>query len=147
MYEGLEANLPLIVMQFSDTPFSQSQLFPKRETVLKYIRDYAEGLGPMIRLEHHVLDVRQAVGSNEHQWELSVRVKGEGAIQRETFDAVVVAVNGHTDWPLLPNVAGLNAWSEAHPGSVFHSVSYKNADAFRDKVSFPPQQCYLGSLR
>ncbi|KAL8819226.1 MAG: hypothetical protein Q9191_007777, partial [Dirinaria sp. TL-2023a] len=132
MYEGLEANLPLNVMQFSDKQFLNSQLFPKRETVLEYIRDYSEGLGPMLKLEHHVLDVRQVVAPSDQEWEVSVRVK-DGTIQKEKFDAVIVAINGHTDWPLLPNVAGLNDWSEAHPDSIFHSVTYKNADAFRDK--------------
>lgn len=133
MYEGLESNLPLIVMQFSDKPFSKSQLFAKREKVLDYIRDYAEDLLPMLRLEHCVHDIRQAVGSKNHEWELLVRFKCEDTLQKEQFDAIVVAVNGHTDWPLLPNVAGLNAWSKAHPDSVFHSVSYKNPDAFKDK--------------
>ncbi|KAL8719661.1 MAG: hypothetical protein Q9225_003358 [Loekoesia sp. 1 TL-2023] len=118
MYEDLESNLPLMVMQFSDTPFpNQTQLFAKQETVLEYIRGYAEEIRSMIKLEHCVEDVRQA-GSG---WEVSVKAKGESTARKEQFDAVVVAVNGHTDWPLLPPVEGLDEWSEAYPDSIFHS--------------------------
>ena len=135
MYQNLESNLPHIVMQFSDTPFPKTQLFAKRETVLGYIRDYGEVLRPMLRLEHRVLDVRRVVETSGLKWEILTRTKDEGTIRTEKFDAVVVAVNGHTNWPLLPNVTGLDAWTKAHPDSIFHSVSYKNPDAFKEKVS------------
>ncbi|KAI4177680.1 MAG: hypothetical protein LQ343_000143 [Gyalolechia ehrenbergii] len=129
MYEDLESNLPLMVMQFSDNSFPEAQLFAKQETVLEYIRDYAEDLRSMIDLEHCVEDVRQTGNG----WEVSVKAMGERAARTEQFDAVVVAVNGHTDWPLLPPVEGLDQWSEAYPESIFHSVSYKNPAAFKDK--------------
>lgn len=129
MYEDLESNLPLTVMQFSDKPFPETQLFAKQETVLKYIRAYAEEIRLLIELEHRVEHVRKL---NEG-WEISVRANGESAARKERFDAVVVAVNGHTDWPLLPPVPGLDEWSEAYPDSIFHSVSYKNANAVKDK--------------
>lgn len=135
MYEGLESNLPDIVMQFSDTPFEKTQLFARRETVLDYIRGYADDLRSLLRLEHRVVDLNSAADDRGCGWEVSIQAKGESAIRREKFDAVVVAVNGHTDWPLLPPVDGLDEWSKAYPDSIFHSVSYKNADAFADKVS------------
>lgn len=131
MYEDLESNLPLTVMQFSDTPFPKNtQLFAKQETVLEYIRAYGKELHPFLKLKHCVKDVRKA----GNEWEVSVKAKGESTARKEQFDAVVVAVNGHTSWPLLPPVEGLDEWSVAYPDSIFHSVSYKNADAFRNKV-------------
>ncbi|KAL9596058.1 MAG: hypothetical protein Q9219_006044 [cf. Caloplaca sp. 3 TL-2023] len=131
MYEDLESNLPLTVMQFSDAPFPEkTQLFAKQDTVLEYIRDYADDLRSLIKLEHCVEDVRQA----DRGWEVSVRAKGDNSqASKEHFDAVAVAVNGHTDWPLLPPIEGLDEWSKAYPESIFHSVSYKNAEAFTGK--------------
>ncbi|KAL8825427.1 MAG: hypothetical protein Q9170_007794 [Blastenia crenularia] len=132
MYEDLESNLPLAVMQFSDAPFPKStQLFAKQELVLQYIRDYAEDLRSLIHLEHFVEEVRKA----DNRWEITIRAKGAHTVAKQQFDAVIVAVNGHTDWPLLPPIEGLDEWTKAYPDSVFHSVSYKNAQAFKNKVS------------
>ena len=135
MYEELESNLPHMLMQFSDTPFPKgTQLFARRETVLQYLRDYARGFVPMIRLDHEVVDVSVSSGDESHGWRVTTRATGERGRKVEKFDAVVAA-NGHCDWPLLPNIEGLDAWSEEFPDSLYHSVSYKNAKMFEKKVS------------
>ena len=132
MYEGLESNLPHMLMQYSDTPFpTGTQLFPRRETVLQYLRDYASEIISLIRFDNQVVDVRLTSG---HGWEVTTRTAGEKSNKIEEFDAVVAA-NGHCDWPLLPNIEGLDAWSEKYPDSLYHSVSYKNAKSFEHKVS------------
>ena len=135
MYEGLESNLPHMLMQFSDTPFPErTQLFPARETVWRYLQDYASDIISMIRFGQHVVDVRLSNGEGPHVWEVTARAAAEGAGEVERFDAVIAA-NGHCDWPLLPDIEGLDAWSKEFPESLYHSVSYKNAKAFENKVS------------
>ena len=135
MYEGLESNLPHMLMQFSDTPFPEgTQLFPTRETVWRYLQDYASEIISIIRFGHQVVDVRPSRAEDVHVWEVTARAAAEGVDEVERFDAVVAA-NGHCDWPLLPDVEGLGAWSKELPESLYHSVSYKNPKAFKNKVS------------
>lgn len=135
MYEGLESNLPHMLMQYSDTPFPEgTQLFPTRETVLQYLHDYASDIISMIRFDHQVIGVRPTSGDECNGWEVIARATAEREDKVERFDAVIAA-NGHCDWPLLPVIEGLDAWSREFPESLCHSVSYKNAKAFEDKVS------------
>ena len=132
MYEGLESNLPHMLMQFSDTPFpTGTQLFPRRETVMQYLRDYAGEIVSMIKFDHQVMDVQLKSGD---EWEVTTRAAGERINRVDRFDAVIAA-NGHCDWPILPGIEGLDAWSEQFPDSLYHSVSYKNPKIFKNKVS------------
>lgn len=144
MYEGLETNLPHMLMQFSDTPFpKKTQLFPKRETVMQYLQDYANEVIEMIRFNNRVTDVTPTEDGEYHGWTVTTRAGADGAKNTsQVFDAVIAA-NGHCDWPLLPNIDGLDEWGETFPESLHHSVSYKNATGFKNKVS---EECtvYLG---
>ena len=136
MYEGLESNLPHMLMQFSDTPFpTGTQLFATRENVMQYLRDYSNEIISMIRFDHKVLSVRPTGADQSHRWEVTTRATGEGENKVQTFDAGVAA-NGHCEWPLLPPIEGLDAWSQEFPGSLYHSVSYKNAKKFENKVNW-----------
>ncbi|KAL8974265.1 MAG: hypothetical protein Q9197_001492 [Variospora fuerteventurae] len=133
MYEKLETNLPHMLMQFSDTPFPErTQLFPSREIVLHYLEKYAEPIKHLIRLDHTVHGVRPKNGKENRGWEVTSRDLNSDRTVAESFDAVIAA-NGHCDWPLLPAIEGLDAWSTSHPESLHHSVSYKNAGRFVDK--------------
>ena len=133
MYDGLESNLPHMLMQFSDTPFPEgTQLFATRETVMQYLYDYANEVLPMIRFQHQVVNVRPTRDDQYHGWEVTTRAKEGSTVER--FDAVIAA-NGHCDWPLLPEIKGLDTWSKKYPESLYHSVSYKNTKRFENKVS------------
>lgn len=135
MYDGLESNLPHMLMQFSDTPFPKgTQLFATRENVQQYLQDYANDVISMIRFDHYVTDVRRTRDREYDGWEVTTRVTAKKENQFERFDAVIAA-NGHCDWPLLPEIQGLDAWSKKYPDSLYHSVSYKNAKTFENKVS------------
>ena len=135
MYEGLESNLPHMLMQFSDAPFpSGTQLFAKRETVQDYLEDYAKEIVSMIRFSHQVVEIKPTNGDEPHEWEVTTKDVGTGVDNMERFDAVIVA-NGHSAQPLLPNIKGLDHWSRQSPESIYHSVSYKNNEAFENKVS------------
>ena len=135
MYDGLESNLPHVLMQFSDTPFPDgTQLFAPQETVLQYLRDYANDLIQRIEFDHQVVSVRPTKGHERPGWEITTTAVAGGEKKVEKFDAVVAA-NGHCDWPLLPEIDGLSAWSKKYPESLYHSVSFKNTKAFENKVS------------
>lgn len=142
MYEHLETNLPHMLMQFSDAPFPEgTQLFPSRETVLQYLQVYAKSINPFIRFEHEVVHVRPKGREKGHRWEVTVTDSVKNETHVESFDAVIAA-NGHCDWPLLPDIDGLDAWSRDFPESLHHSVSYKNAEPFANKVSL--RRCQFG---
>lgn len=152
MYDGLESNLPHMLMQFSDKPFwEKTQLFPSRGTVMKYLDDYANDIKPMINFEHEVKYVKPTTVGSNFKWE--ILVKSSSGHRVEKFDAVVVA-NGHCASPLLPDIEGLETWCRKFPDSLHHSVSYKNPESFKNKVSktltsfsqFIPQHQYLGHL-
>lgn len=135
MYEGLESNLPHVLMQFSDAPFPEgTQLFASRENVMEYLENYAQEVKHLISFNHEVIDVGLKRDKKGQTWEVAVRNLDTNETQVESFDAVIAA-NGHCDWPLLPDVEGLDEWSEAFPRSLHHSVSYKNALPFIGKVS------------
>ncbi|KAI4256243.1 MAG: hypothetical protein L6R42_006333, partial [Xanthoria sp. 1 TBL-2021] len=133
MYEGLESNLPHVLMQFSDAPFPKgTQLFASRENVMEYLENYAQEVNHLISFNHEVIDVALKRDKKGQTWEVAVRNLDTNETQVESFDAVIVA-NGHCDWPLLPDVEGLDEWSRAFPPSLHHSVSYKNALPFMGK--------------
>ena len=135
MYDGLEANLPHMLMQFSDAPFPVgTQLFPRQEAVMQYLQGYASDVISLIRFRRMVMQVKPVRGNDSHGWEVTTKSTAEEESQVELFDAVIAA-NGHCDRPLMPDIDGLDAWSEKFPESLYHSVSYKNPRAFKNKVS------------
>ena len=136
MYDGLESNLPHMLMQYSDTPFPDAtQLFPSRETVLGYLESYASDIRPLISFHHQVVSVTPTGGDEYHGWDVKLQeTTGARESKVERFDAVIVA-NGHCGWPMLPDIKGLDTWAGLYPESLFHSISYKNPHAFKDKVS------------
>ena len=139
MYEGLESNLPHMLMQFSDVPFAEgTQLFASRENVMEYLENYAQEVEHLIKYNCEVIDVRPKRDHKNGIWEVMTKSLSPNDIHVEHFDAVVSA-NGHCDWPLLPDIEGLDDWSRAFPQSLHHSVSYKNPLSFCGKVS--PEAC------
>lgn len=135
MYEGLESNLPHMLMQFSDVPFAEgTQLFASRENVMEYLENYAQEVNHLITYNCEVIDVRPKHDQKSQMWEVMTKSPNPNEFHVEHFDAVVAA-NGHCDWPLLPDIEGLDDWSRAFPQSLHHSVSYKNPLSFQRKVS------------
>ncbi|KAL8794096.1 MAG: hypothetical protein Q9195_003281 [Heterodermia aff. obscurata] len=134
MYDGLETNLPHMLMQFSDTPFpAGTQLFPNQETVLEYLENYANEIRSLILFHHQVISVTPTTEAEPHGWDVQIQeTTNARSIKTERFDAVIVA-NGHCAWPSLPDIDGLDAWAKLYPESLFHTVSYKNPQAFANK--------------
>jgi cation diffusion facilitator CzcD-associated flavoprotein CzcO len=120
------------MMEYSDSFFSEElQLFPKSESVLEYLNDYAKDIKHLIRFETQVREVK-----------LNDAEKGDWAVNRvdvrtgenitDIYDAVVVA-NGHYDVPYLPAIPGIEAWNQIYPEVISHSKLYDSPDDFRGK--------------
>lgn len=133
VYDQLETNIPHTLMNYCDQTFPQgSALFPQHAVVQKYLHRSAENVAPLLSLETQVLDVRRrkATGDYAAVWEIDVQHVPSGTKRTAEFDAVVVA-NGHYNDPFVPDIAGLAAFNEAHPGVVTHSKFYRRPDPFK----------------
>ncbi|KAL9114750.1 MAG: hypothetical protein Q9227_001429 [Pyrenula ochraceoflavens] len=132
LYDELETNIPHTLMQYGEQPFpAGTALFPRHEDVLRYLEEYAEDVRHLITFETQVLDVRlhDAQACN---WEVKTKNIRSGATKTDIYDAVVVA-NGHYNVPYIPDIDGIRSWSQAYPGSIEHSKSYRNNRPFANK--------------
>ena len=139
LYDLLETNIPKQLMQYANRPFDKHlPMFPRRESVLEYCREYAEDVRPLIRFGCQVVDVRatrpDGSGNGSHcgQWIVTSIDEATQKRNSESYDAVVVA-SGHFSVPYIPSIEGIAAWCAAYPGSVVHSKAYQNADPFTGK--------------
>jgi cation diffusion facilitator CzcD-associated flavoprotein CzcO len=133
VYEELETNIPRELMGFSDLDWPEScQLFPRHDSVLKYLKDYAHDVMHLIRFQMQVLDVRL---EPDGSWRIRTREVSEShttTIHEQIFDAVIVA-SGHFNVPYIPHVAGIEAWDRAYPGSILHSKFYRRPEDYTEK--------------
>ena len=93
--------------------------YPSRDTVGRYLEDYAErfGLVGRIRLGDGVASATRADGG----WEIELE-----SGQRERFDMLVVA-NGHNEEPKWPDPP----YPGEFAGRQLHALDYAEADEFR----------------
>ncbi|KAF2192070.1 FAD/NAD(P)-binding domain-containing protein [Zopfia rhizophila CBS 207.26] len=130
IYEKLESNIPRGLMGFQNLNWpKESQLFPKHETVLEYIKEYGKDVQDLVQFETQVVNVEEA---ESNSWKVTTRNLRSGTSQREIYDAVVVA-NGHFIVPYIPNIPGINCWNEEYPGQITHSKYFRNASEFTNK--------------
>lgn len=139
LYDRLETNIPRSLMGFSDLEWPASaQLFPKHEEVERYLEEYAEEVRHLIRFQTQVVDLRIAGRrGRQAQWRLKTRdiERGnEGREWEDMYDAVVVA-SGHFDVPYIPDIEGIEEWSQLYPGIISHSKFYSKPEQFEGQVS------------
>lgn len=133
MYEKLETNIPRGLMGFQDLDWpSDTQLFPKHQTVLKYVEDYGRDVQNLVQYETQVTDVVPADRRADCAWNVSTRNVRTGEEREQTFDAVIVA-NGHFIVPYLPDIEGIKEWDQQYPGSISHSKYYRRPEDFEGK--------------
>ncbi|KAI9807203.1 MAG: hypothetical protein M1825_005921 [Sarcosagium campestre] len=133
MYENLETNIPGSLMQFSDLTFPFScQLFPRRETVLQYLKDYAEEVMHHVLFSTQVLDIQRETSQNRDRWRLTAKDLVSQAKREDIYDAIVVA-NGHYNIPFVPDILNISKWNESHPGTIQHSSSFRTTEDFKGK--------------
>ncbi|KGQ01490.1 hypothetical protein PAAG_11840 [Paracoccidioides lutzii Pb01] len=132
LYDGLEANIPYPLMQFSDQSFpAGTQLFPGFETVLRYIEEYSLDVKHLIQFQVQVVDVKleDALAGT---WAVTRRHLESGAQETDIYDAVVVA-SGHYTVPHVPPIRGILEWNAAYREAIKHSKAYSSPEEFRDK--------------
>jgi cation diffusion facilitator CzcD-associated flavoprotein CzcO len=133
IYERLETNIPRGLMGFQDLDWPQaSQLFPKHETVLKYIEDYARDVQDYVQHETQIVDIEAADNEYSGQWSVSIRDLRSDTYTKEVFDAVIVA-NGHFIVPYIPDISGIREWNSKYPGAISHSKYYRLPEDFSGK--------------
>ncbi|KAF9691128.1 hypothetical protein EKO04_010860 [Ascochyta lentis] len=133
MYERLETNIPRGLMGFKDLDWPQdSQLFPKHQTVLKYIEDYGRDVQDTVRYATQITDVTPTCEDPASSWSVTSRDLKTSATKTETYDAVIVA-NGHFITPYIPEIRNIADWNKAHPGVISHSKYYRRPEEFTGK--------------
>ncbi|KAF1945557.1 FAD/NAD(P)-binding domain-containing protein [Clathrospora elynae] len=134
MYEQLETNIPRSLMRFQGLDWPQdSQLFPKHETVLKYIEDYSADVQHLVQYCTQVTNITPVdANSPTSPWTVTTTNLLTNSSTTSTFDAVIVA-NGHFIVPYVPPIPGVQAWNAAHPGRITHSKYYRSAAEFSGK--------------
>ena len=135
LYDYLETNIPKPLMAYSDKPFADDlPLFPDHKDVLRYIEEYAEDVQHLISFETEVTRVTVEPNGPDGADEWTVETTDLKTRYHESakFDAIVVA-NGHYTVPSVPEVRGLQQWSEAYPGSVIHSKAYRKPEDYTNK--------------
>ena len=134
MYDQLETNIPNFMMRHSDLPFpAGTPLFPRRELVLQYLKDYAKGVLDLICFRAQVFHVRHEEREDRPIWTLSIKDLRTLATRIDRYDAVIVAT-GHYNVPYIPDIKGMSAWNQQYPGLISHSKYYRSSDMFQKKV-------------
>ncbi|KAI0102538.1 putative flavin dependent monooxygenase [Nemania sp. FL0031] len=130
IYDELESNIPKTLMQYSGLPFpDEEQLLPDHSAVLKYLQQYAQDVEDLVTYN---TQVSRVVPEGTSQWAVTTQDLASQESSTRVYDAVVVA-NGHFEKPKVPDIKGLAAWTKQHPGSLFHSMAYRNEHNFKDK--------------
>ena len=133
MYERLETNIPRGLMGFKGLDWPKdSQLFPKHQTVLKYIEDYGKDVQDTIRYSTQVTNVAPLSDDPSSAWSVTSLALQTSSATTETYDAVIVA-NGHFITPYIPDIPGIAEWNTANPGLISHSKYYRRPEEFAGK--------------
>ena len=133
MYDGLETNIPHELMEHSDHfTLQKHQLFPRWESVLDYLEQYASDVEHLVKFHTQVLDIRSSDRCGEMVWYVSSEDLVLGSKCRGEYDAVVVS-NGHYNVPKIPNITGIESWHKVNPGIISHSKSFRNSLSFKGK--------------
>ncbi|CZT16057.1 related to flavin-containing monooxygenase [Ramularia collo-cygni] len=136
IYEGMESNLPIPVMQYFDTNFKDgTPILPDAKTTRDYLVSYGEALSGMVHFRTEVLKVeplREQETSTHKPWLVRYRSLETSVVFEEVYDAVVVC-NGRYNQPYIPDVTGLKEWQLSYPGSISHSSEFRSSERFKGK--------------
>jgi cation diffusion facilitator CzcD-associated flavoprotein CzcO len=134
VYERLETNIPHTLMEYSDSKFPPNlQLFPRHTDILAYLRQSAVSIIPSIQFGTQVKDILfQRSESNKDEWQVCTIHLRTGQASCTAYDAVVVA-SGHFAVPHIPDLPGLQAWNDRHPGTISHSKYFKKPESFKNQ--------------
>ena len=126
MYDHLETNIPHTMMAFStDDSLIDEQLFPSRESVLRYLERYAEPVLSLCKFKTKVISVTPNPETLQDTWILQSIDLESSEVKNSIYEAIVFA-SGHYAVPHVPAISGLEAWNAAYPNTVSHSKYYRN---------------------
>ena len=130
MYDHLETNIPHTMMAFStDDSLIDEQLFPGRESLLKYLKRYAEPVLFLCKFKTKVISVTPNPETVQNTWILQSVDLESSEVKNSIYDAIIVA-SGHYAVPHVPAISGLEAWNAAYPNRVSHSKYYRNSKPY-----------------
>ncbi|KAI8913923.1 hypothetical protein DFJ77DRAFT_431526 [Powellomyces hirtus] len=139
IYDSLTTNLPHPIMRFTAHPFpAGTPLYPTHHIVRQYLSSYSEhfGLGKYIRFGHEIIRASWKDG----KWSIRVRRIPREEQQStsdksylETFDYLLLC-SGHYNLPFIPQWPGISDWSSTKTHQLSHSIYYRSATPFKDKV-------------
>lgn len=123
MYRDLDTNIVAKLMEYKDFPFKGPQGYRDREDVYKYVVEYSKKFTSNVHFNTKIVNVLK----QNNIWKL-IDVQGK----EHQADFVVLAT-GHYTVPFTPEIEGIEEWKTAHPGTVLHSRTFDNPDAFENK--------------
>lgn len=132
MYKTLETNIPKDLMNYNNTPFNKEyEIFPTRQQVLNYVQGYSKNVDDLVQYNTEVLDVKKVNGA----WNvISTNYSTDKPTpETEQFDAVAICT-GHYDLPYIPEVRGIEKWSEKFPGHILHSKYYNDPSEYKNQT-------------
>ncbi|PLB45803.1 putative dimethylaniline monooxygenase [Aspergillus steynii IBT 23096] len=147
IYDTLDSNVGAAAMAFTHTAFPpvNSALSIKQfghnnpsrpfRVVAGYLEDLFREYLPLVSFNTTV----ERVEKQGSKWTLTLRKSDQlyRGVPRdywwqEHFDAVVVA-SGHYNVPLIPDIPGLDAAYQAHPGNFEHSKAFRSQNDYVEK--------------
>lgn len=133
MYEGLETNIPHFLMEYSDDQsLRNNQLYPSRDSTLRYLKSYADELRHLVKFQTQVVEALRETRNGRDAWQLRYQCLRSGRTNISTYDAIVVA-SGHYSTPFLPEIPGIRQWNHNYPGTISHSKVFQQPQEFKDK--------------
>ncbi|KAF5097039.1 hypothetical protein D0Z03_001493 [Geotrichum reessii] len=119
-------------MNYNNTPFNKEyEIFPTRQQVLNYVQGYSKNVDDLVQYNTEVLDVKKVNGA----WNvISTNYSTDKPTpETEQFDAVAICT-GHYDLPYIPEVRGIEKWSEKFPGHILHSKYYNDPSEYKNQT-------------
>ena len=133
MYEGLETNIPHVLMKYSDDDsLENDQLFPSHSSVLQYLQNYGADVEHLVRFNTQVQSIQNLQVDKQEQWSVASQNLVSHKSFEEVYDAIVIA-SGHYTIPYLPGIEGISDWNKWYPGSIVHSREYERPTDFAGK--------------
>ena len=133
MYDDLETNIPTNLMKYGDdSSLEEYQLFPTRETVRKYLVDYASDIRQYVKFTTQVVDIRLSFVNDHDVWTVQTCDLKYKKSEEKEYDAVLVAC-GHYNVAAIPDIKGIRAFENANPGILAHSKFYRNPGPYANK--------------
>ena len=129
VYQGLQTNLPTVVMQSPDLDFEPGvPSYIDKRALGRYITRYADEFGVAQLAQFGATVTSVTPTADDRGWE--VKWTCDGATQSANFDAVVVA-NGHYDKPFVPSLPGEGEWLAGDASrSIVHSRRFDDPAEF-----------------